>query len=87
VKDALGDAMEIATENVPEIDGRVFVCTDTSGSMSSPVTGQRQGATSKVTCLDVAALVTAALLRKNPAAELLPFAEGVKCSTSTTLPR
>jgi 60 kDa SS-A/Ro ribonucleoprotein len=78
VKDALGDAMEIATENVPAIDGRVFVCTDTSGSMSSPVTGHRKGATSRMTCLDVAALVTAALLRKNPAAELLPFAEGVK---------
>jgi 60 kDa SS-A/Ro ribonucleoprotein len=78
VRDALGEAMEIATENVPAIDGRVFVCTDTSGSMSSPVTGHRRGATSKVTCLDVAALVTAALLRKNPEAELLPFAEGVK---------
>jgi 60 kDa SS-A/Ro ribonucleoprotein len=78
VKEALGDAMEIATENVPAIDGRVFVCTDTSGSMSSPVTGHRRGATTAVTCLDVAALVTAALLRKNPEAELLPFAEGVK---------
>jgi 60 kDa SS-A/Ro ribonucleoprotein len=78
VREALGDAMEIATENVPAIAGRVFVCTDTSGSMTSPVTGHRRGATSKVTCLDVAALVTAALLRKNPAAELLPFAEGVK---------
>lgn len=78
VKDALADAMETATENVPAIDGRVFVCTDTSGSMGSPVTGHRRGATSKVTCLDVAALVTAALLRKNPEAELLPFAEGVK---------
>lgn len=78
VKEALGDAMEIATENVPAIDGRVFVCTDTSGSMSSPVTGHRRGATTAVTCLDVAALVTAALLRKNPEAELLPFAEGLK---------
>lgn len=78
VKDALADAMETATENVPAIDGRVFVCTDTSGSMGSPVTGHRRGATSKVTCLDVAALVTAALLRKNAEAELLPFAEGVK---------
>ena len=78
VKDALEDAMELATGNVPAVDGKVYVFPDTSGSMSSPVTGHRKGATSKVSCLDVAALVTAALLRKNPDAEVLPFAEGVK---------
>jgi 60 kDa SS-A/Ro ribonucleoprotein len=78
VKDALESAMELATANVPAVEGKVYVCPDTSGSMSSPVTGHRSGATSKVSCLDVAALVTAALLRKNPDAEVLPFAEGVK---------
>jgi 60 kDa SS-A/Ro ribonucleoprotein len=78
VKDALEDAMELATANVPAVEGKVFVFPDTSGSMSSPVTGRQRGATSKVSCLDVAALVTAALLRKNPDAEVLPFAEGVK---------
>jgi 60 kDa SS-A/Ro ribonucleoprotein len=78
VKDALQDAMEVATANVPAVDGKVYVLPDTSGSMSSPVTGHRKGATSKVTCLDVAALVTAALLRKNRDAEVLPFAEDVK---------
>ncbi len=70
--------MEVATENVPAIDGKVWVFPDTSGSMVSPVTGHRPGATSKVSCLDVAALVTAALLRRNPDAEVLPFADGVK---------
>ncbi|HYD41518.1 MAG TPA: RNA-binding protein [Anaeromyxobacter sp.] len=78
VKDALQDAMELATANVPVLPGKVYVLPDTSGSMSSPVTGHRKGATSAVTCLDVAALVTAALLRKNPDAEVLPFAEDVK---------
>jgi 60 kDa SS-A/Ro ribonucleoprotein len=78
VKDALEEAVELATANVPAVEGKVYVCPDTSGSMSSPVTGHRRGATSKVSCLDVAALVTAALLRKNPDAEVLPFAEGVK---------
>jgi 60 kDa SS-A/Ro ribonucleoprotein len=78
VKEALADAMELATGNVPALAGKVYVLPDTSGSMGSPVTGHRKGATSKVTCLDVAALVTAALLRKNPDAEVLPFAEGVK---------
>lgn len=78
--DALEEAMELATANVPAVDGKVYVCPDTSGSMSSPVTGHRRGGTSKVSCLDVAALVTAALLRKNPKAEVLPFAESVKAA-------
>lgn len=78
VKEALQNAMEAATANVPAIDGRVTVLPDTSGWMSAPVTGHRRGATSKVSCLDVAALVTAAILRKNPDAEVLPFAEQVK---------
>ncbi|MFT3913439.1 MAG: RNA-binding protein [Anaeromyxobacteraceae bacterium] len=78
VKDALAEALEHATENVPAVQGKIYVCPDTSGSMGSPVTGHRTGATSSVRCIDVAALVTAALLRKNPEAEVLPFAEGVK---------
>ena len=73
VCDALQDAMEIAIANVPAIAGRVYVCPDVSGSMSSPLTGYRKGATSTVRCIDVAALVAAALVRKNPQAEVLPF--------------
>lgn len=42
VRDALQDAMEIAIQNVPRIEGRVHVCPDVSGSMHSPVTGVRQ---------------------------------------------
>jgi 60 kDa SS-A/Ro ribonucleoprotein len=77
VCEALQDAMEIAIANVPAIEGRVYVCPDVSGSMMSPVTGYRQGATSKVCCIDVAALVAAAVLRKNPQAEVLPFEHDV----------
>jgi 60 kDa SS-A/Ro ribonucleoprotein len=73
IREALQDAMEVATANVPAVEGRVVVCPDVSGSMSSPVTGYRGGATSKVRCVDVAALVTAAILRRNPRAEVLPF--------------
>lgn len=73
VCEALIDAAEVATENVPAFDGRVFVFPDVSGSMRSPVTGYRRGASSKVRCVDVAALVSAAILRKNPAAEVIPF--------------
>lgn len=77
VKDALQDAMETATQNVPAIDGKVWVLPDISGSMSSAVTGHRKGATSAVRCLDVAALVAACSLRNNRGAEVLPFSDHV----------
>ncbi len=73
VRDALQDAMETAIRNVPEVEGKVYVCPDVSGSMLSPVTGYRRGSTSAVRCIDVAALVAAAVLRRNPHAEVLPF--------------
>ncbi len=71
--EALQDAMEIAIANVPSVDGMVYVCPDVSGSMRSAVTGYRKGATTAVRCVDVAALVAAAVLRKNPCTEVLPF--------------
>jgi 60 kDa SS-A/Ro ribonucleoprotein len=77
IRDALQDAMEAALANVPAFDGRVVVCPDVSGSMSSAVTGHRGSATSSVRCIDVAALVAAAVLRKNPQARVLPFEQGV----------
>jgi len=79
VKNALQTAMEFALANVPAItrpDGaaaKVVVCADVSGSMRSPVSGYRHGATSTVRCVDVAALVAAAVLRKNRDALVLPF--------------
>jgi len=78
VRDALQDAMEIALENVPAFAGRVAVCPDVSGSMSSAVTGRRRGATSAVRCIDVAALMAAAVLRVNRDAVVLPFEQCVR---------
>jgi len=77
IANALQDAMELAIANVPEIEGKVFVLPDVSGSMSSPVTGVRAGASSAVRCIDVAALVAAAVLRKNPDGEVIPFEQQV----------
>ena len=77
VRTALEDAMELAIANVPAIEGQVYVCPDVSGSMRSPITGHRKGATTAVRCVDVAALVTAAIVRRNPTAEVLPFEESV----------
>ncbi|MGK3816838.1 hypothetical protein ABI015_14875, partial [Enterococcus faecium] len=41
------------------------------------MTGYRKGATSVVRCIDVAALVAAAMLRANRAARVLPFEQDV----------
>jgi 60 kDa SS-A/Ro ribonucleoprotein len=77
VREALHDAMEIALTNVPALAGRVVICPDVSGSMSSPVTGVRKGATSTIRCVDVAGRVTAAFLRRGEQVRVLPFAQDV----------
>ncbi len=77
VREALQDAMEIATRNVPAIKGQVYICPDVSGSMHSPITGVRKGSTTAVRCVDVAALVAACFLRVNKSAEVIPFKEDV----------
>ena len=74
IKTALHKAAEIACGNVPELPGPVIIGLDTSGSMSSPVTGHRgRGATTKMRCIDVAALFAAAILRRNPDSVVIPF--------------
>ena len=77
VKAALEQALEASLAHVPQIAGRVVVCPDVSGSMSSPVSGYRGSATSSMRCIDVAALVAAAMLRKNPGTVVLPFEQNV----------
>ncbi|MDB5972806.1 MAG: RNA-binding protein [Hydrocarboniphaga sp.] len=78
ITDALQDAMEIATRNVPKLEGEIVVAVDVSGSMASPVTGVRRGSTSVVSCVQVAALIAACLKRSNPSARIVPFAEAVR---------
>lgn len=73
VKAALSAAMETAIANVPVFEGDVVVCPDVSGSMMWPVTGFRRGATSSIRCVDVAGLISAAVLRKNDQARVMPF--------------
>lgn len=68
VTNALQLAMEHATNNIPSFNGKkVLIAVDHSGSMTAAVTGtQGRGATSKISCNDVAALFAACLIRKNP---------------------
>ncbi len=74
IKTALHKAAEIACGNIPELPGPVVIGLDTSGSMTSAVTGNRgRGVTSKMRCIDVAALFAAAILRRNPDSVVIPF--------------
>lgn len=73
VQAALEKALELSLAKVPALEGRVAVCPDVSGSMRWAVTGYRKGATSAVRCVDIAALVAAAVLRTNRQARVMPF--------------
>lgn len=73
IQDALQDAMEIAVDNTPIFDGQVYIFVDVSGSMGAPITGNRGVGTSKVRCVDVAALFGSSILRKNRSAQLFAF--------------
>jgi 60 kDa SS-A/Ro ribonucleoprotein len=75
IRDALHDALEVATEQVPGFAGAVWVLVDVSGSMHSPVTGDRGSATTAVQCVQVAGLVAASVLRRNPTARILAFSD------------
>jgi len=63
---ALHDAMEVALENIPKLDGPVYVFPDVSWSMNHAITGLRTGGTTKMRRVDVAGLIAAALARRNP---------------------
>lgn len=78
IVNALQKAADASTESVPEFGGgKVYVMVDVSGSMGSTVTGNRGTASSKVRCVDVAALVAASVLRKNAEAEVIAFSDDV----------
>ena len=78
ITEALESALETSLANVPRLEGNVFVCMDVSGSMTAPVSGYCEGATSVTTCLDVAALIAAAVVARNPHATVLPFDDMVR---------
>jgi 60 kDa SS-A/Ro ribonucleoprotein len=74
IKASLHQAAEIACGNVPELPGPIVIGLDTSGSMGCPVTGYRgRGGTTRMRCVDVAALFAAAMLRRNPDSIVIPF--------------
>lgn len=73
ISNALQDAAEKATKNVPQF-GDTLLCIDVSGSMRSPATGSRPGMPpTKTTCVDVAGLMGACVLRNNKNATVISF--------------
>jgi 60 kDa SS-A/Ro ribonucleoprotein len=87
IREALQDAMEVATDNVPVIDGNVYIAVDVSGSMGSSITGYRTNEKgqpippSKVCCVHVASLFAATLVRKNKLAPVYPFDQRLHSTT------
>lgn len=73
IGNALQEAMEIATENVPTFRGRTVVGVDVSGSMGQVVMGSRPGSRSVTKCADVASLFAVCVLRQNKNARIMPF--------------
>lgn len=72
IVDALHDAMEVAVENVPLLDGNVIIAVDSSGSMGFPMSS-RPGVSSPMCYSHVAGLFAAAIVRKNPGARVITF--------------
>lgn len=82
IKSSLEEAMEIAIDNVPEIPGKGLVCVDSSGSMTSPITGFRNYRnSSSVSCGDVAGLLASAIHRKNKSVEVWTFSDSANMVT------
>lgn len=79
ITNALQDAMESATKNVPVFGGKIFVMVDTSGSMGSAVgsSGKHSawstGSSGGTSCVEVAALIASCLMRVNDDVTVLPF--------------
>lgn len=65
ILEALDIALDATIQNIPDFNCDIIVCPDVSPSMNKPVTGMRKGASSTVTAEKAAALVAAAIARKN----------------------
>lgn len=75
IRNALHDALDVATENTVVVDGPAHALIDVSGSMSSPVSGHRAGATSKATCVQVAAMIGSSFLKHNPESSIIAYSD------------
>ncbi len=73
VQMALAQAMELSCVNAPKLPPDTVIGVDVSGSMSSSMTGGRNSATSKIRCVDAAAMLAASLVHANPTVRICAF--------------
>ena len=72
---ALEKAMELSVDNVPELDGKVCIAPDVSGSMDSKVLGEY----SMLRCKDIVGVYTAIMIKKcKKLPVVLPFESRVR---------
>lgn len=71
---ALQDAAEVSTENVPSFNRDVALLVDVSGSMGGLIMGTRPGVPAgKTRCVDVAGLMASCVLRQNKNGRVILF--------------
>jgi len=73
ISNALQEAMEVATRNVPKLPGETLLAVDVSGSMCGAAITGRSAKPSIVTVVECASLIACALLRNNKSASLIGF--------------
>ena len=81
VRDALQDALEIALGNVPQVEGKVVVCPDVSGSMSSAVYATP---TSSTLCASLTAMPGRPMSRANCWARSFPVPPTTRALCAST---
>ncbi len=77
VREALQDAMELATKNIPAYGDGPAILVDNSGSMTCSISGYGAHGqhASKVTCKMVAGLIAASVVRTNKNGRVICFAD------------
>ena len=73
VKAALEQALEAAFINMPQLEGRIVIAPDVSGSMDGSINYP-----SKVRYIDIAGIFAGALIKGSDQAMLLPFDTGIR---------
>lgn len=73
VRDCLYDALDASAVNLPKFTGNTALLIDVSGSMSSPVSDK-----STISCVEMAAVLAAVLLKNNPHCQVALFSDRAK---------
>lgn len=76
---AIEDAIEFSAENIPEISGLTVVFSDTSGSMTTPLSSKSQ-----MTCLDAGAMLAAMAAKRGEDSYVGAFATNPNVITVTS---